>query len=94
MMILTMVQNFLKKFGEMKLEDAKVLQNIFKSNLNETSKGRLNKTRKKVHWKILNGFTNYGKLLLKINNSTCLRRLQMYILCIEKEKLLKKYTTM
>ena len=33
----------------MKLEDAKVLQNIFKSNLDETSKGRLNQTRKKVH---------------------------------------------
>ena len=28
------------KSGEMKLEDAKELQNIFKSNLNEISKGR------------------------------------------------------
>ena len=39
-MILKMVQNFKIKSGEMKFEEAKQLQNIFKTNLNETSKGR------------------------------------------------------
>ena len=37
----------------MKLEDAKELQNIFKTNLNKISKGR-----------ILNSFIYHGKLLL------------------------------
>ena len=45
----------------MKLEERKKLQ---KSNLNEISKGRYNQKSKKVHWKILNCFTNYEKLLL------------------------------
>ena len=35
-----MVYNFKKKkSGEMKLEEAKKLQNVFKSNLNEISRG-------------------------------------------------------
>ena len=45
----------------MKLEERKKLQ---KSNLNEISKGRYNQKSKKAHWKILNCFTNYEKLLL------------------------------
>ena len=49
----------------MKLEDVKELQNIFKSNLNEVSKGKFkSKEQKKCIRKILNCFTNYGKLLL------------------------------
>ena len=37
----TGVERFSKiKFGEIKLEDAKQLQNIFKTNLNNVSKGR------------------------------------------------------
>ena len=33
--------------GEMKLEEAKKLQNVFKSNLNKISKGRYKKKKKK-----------------------------------------------
>ena len=47
----------------MKLEVAKKLQNVFKTNLNEISKD-INQRSKKVHWKILNCFTNHKKLLL------------------------------
>ena len=40
-MISIMVRNYLKKkSGEMKLEEAKNLKNVFKSNLNEISSGR------------------------------------------------------
>ena len=46
------------QYREMKLEDAKELQNIFKSNLKKISKGRF-----KIQ-KILNSFTNHDKLLL------------------------------
>ena len=53
--------------GEMKLEDAKELQNIFNSNLNKISKGKLNQ---KI--KILNRRLN---LLDKIN----LKRSQEYV---------------
>ena len=48
----------------MKLEEAKKLQNIFKSNLNKISKGRSKPKEQKVHQKILRGFTNHEKLLL------------------------------
>ena len=47
----------------MKLEEAK-LQNIFKSNRNEISKERFKSKEQKSALKILNGFTNYQKLLL------------------------------
>ena len=46
------------QYREMKLEDAKELQNIFKSNLKKISKERF-----KIQ-KILNSFTNHDKLLL------------------------------
>ena len=61
-----MVQNFIKKIksGEMKLEEARKLQNVFKSNLNEISRGRYKSDKKKVHWEILNCFANQEKLLL------------------------------
>ena len=52
------------KSGEMKLEKAKNLQNVFKSNLNEISRGRFeSEDQKKMHLKILNYFTNHEKLL-------------------------------
>ena len=35
------------KYGEMKLEDAKELQNIFKSNLNQMSNGRFKSEEQK-----------------------------------------------
>ena len=35
------------KFGEMKLEDGKELQNIFKTNMNEISKGRFKSEEQK-----------------------------------------------
>ena len=53
-----------KNSGEIKLEEAKKLQNVFKSNLNEISRGRYKSEERKVHWKILNCFTNHKKLLL------------------------------
>ena len=48
-MIVMMVQNFLKKIwpGEMRLEEAKEQQNIFKSNLNEISRGRFKSEEQK-----------------------------------------------
>ena len=57
LMILIMVLNFFKKMqsGEMKLVEAKELQNNIKRKTNQ---------RKKVHWKILICFTNHKKLLL------------------------------
>ena len=48
----------------MKLEEARKLQNVFKSNLNEISRGRYKSDQKKVHWEILNCFANQEKLLL------------------------------
>ena len=49
----------------MDLEEVKKLQNVFKPNLNEISRERdINQKSKKVHWKILNCFTNHEKLLL------------------------------
>ena len=50
--------------GEMKLEGAKKLQNVFKSNLNEISRRDINQKSKKVHWEILNCYTNHENLLL------------------------------
>ena len=48
----------------MKLEEAKKLQNIFKSSLNETSRGSFKSDEQKLALKILNYFTNHKKLLL------------------------------
>ena len=45
----------------MKLEEAKKLQNVFKSNLNEISRRR---NKSEENSKILNCFTNQEKLLL------------------------------
>ena len=45
------------------LEGAKELQNLFKTNLNEISKGRFKSEEQKSTLKILNCFTNHGKLL-------------------------------
>ena len=51
--------------GETKLEDAKKLLNIFKSNLNKISRGRFKLGEQKMALKkILNCITNHGKLLL------------------------------
>ena len=47
-----------------KLKEVKKLQNVFKSNLNEISRGRNKSEEQKWHQKILNCFTNYEKLLL------------------------------
>ena len=45
-----MVQNFFKQIqsGEMKLEEPKKQQNIFKSNLNEISRGRFKSGEQKM----------------------------------------------
>ena len=40
LMISIMVQNFSENSGEIKLEEAKKLQGVFKSNLNEISRAR------------------------------------------------------
>ena len=48
----------------MKLADAKELQNIFQTNLNEISKGRFKSEEKKSALEKVNCFTNHGKLLL------------------------------
>ena len=40
LMISLMVQNFSENSGEIKLEEAKKLQGVFKSNLNEISRAR------------------------------------------------------
>ena len=50
--------------GEIKLEESKKLQKIFKSNLNKILRGRFKSNEQKVHRKILNRVTNYEKLLL------------------------------
>ena len=46
-----LVQNFLKKTqsGEIKLEEAKKQQNVFKSNLNETLRGRFKSEDQKMY---------------------------------------------
>ena len=48
----------------MKLEEAKKLKNVFKSNLHEISKGRYKSEEQESALKILNWYTNYEKLLL------------------------------
>ena len=48
----------------MKLEEAKKLQNVIKSNLREISKGRYKSEEQESALKILNCFTNHEKLLL------------------------------
>ena len=51
----------------MKLEEAKKnkpLQNVFKLNLNEISRGRYKPEEQKVNYRILNCFTKHEKLLL------------------------------
>ena len=48
----------------MKLKDVKEMQNIFKSNLNEISRGRFKSKDQKSALKILNCFINQDKLLL------------------------------
>ena len=48
----------------MKLEEAKKLKNVFKSNLHEISKGRYKSEEQERALKILNWYTNYEKLLL------------------------------
>ena len=48
----------------MKLKKAKKLQNVFKSNLNEISKGKYTSEEQESALKILNCFTNHEKLLL------------------------------
>ena len=48
----------------MKLEEAKKLQNIFKSNLNKISRGRFKSKEQKSALKISNCFTSHEKLLL------------------------------
>ena len=48
----------------MKLEEAKKLQNVIKSNLREISKGRYKSEEQESAIKILNCFTNHEKLLL------------------------------
>ena len=50
--------------GEIKLEESKKLQKIFKSNLNKILRGRFKSNEQKVHRKLLNRVTNYEKLLL------------------------------
>ena len=52
------------KSGETKLEEAKKLQNVFKSDLNEILRGRYKTEEQKSALKILNVFTNHEKLLL------------------------------
>ena len=49
----------------MKLEEAKKLQNVSKSNLNENQEVGINQKSKNVLWKILNCFTNHEKLSSK-----------------------------
>ena len=63
-----LVQNFLKKTqsGEIKLEEAKKQQNVFKSNLNETLRGRFKSEDQKMVLKILNCFTKNEKVSLII----------------------------
>ena len=48
----------------MKLEEVKELQNIFKTNLKDISKGRFKSEVKKIALENINLFTNLGKLLL------------------------------
>ena len=50
--------------GKMKLEEAKKLQNVFKSNLNEISKGRFKPEEQQSALKVLNCFNNHKKQLL------------------------------
>ena len=50
--------------GEMKLEAAKELQNIFQSNLNEISKGRLESKQQESPLENTNCFTNHDKLFM------------------------------
>ena len=63
-----LVQNFLKKTqsGEIKLEEAKKQQNVFKSNLNETLRGRFKSEDQKMVLKILNCFTKNEKVSIII----------------------------
>ena len=48
----------------MKLEEVKELQNIFKTNLKDISKGRFKSEDQKIALENINLFTNLGKLLL------------------------------
>ena len=48
----------------MKLEEVKELQNIFKTNLKDISKGRFKSEDQKIVLENINLFTNLGKLLL------------------------------
>ena len=48
----------------MKLEEVKELQNIFKTNLKDMSKGRFKSEDQKIALENINLFTNLGKLLL------------------------------
>ena len=52
----------------MKLEEAEKMQNVFKSNLNEISKGRYKSKEPGSTLKILNCFTNHEKLFIKLFN--------------------------
>ena len=66
LIILKMVSNFFKKIqpGEIKLEEVKKLQNIFNYSQTKYQEENVNQKTKKVHWKILNCFTNHEKLFL------------------------------
>ena len=66
LMILKMIEIFGKiKSGEIKLEDLKELQSIFKTNLNDISKERFkSEEQQKSALGNINCFTNHIKLLL------------------------------
>ena len=82
-----LVQNFLKKTqsGEIKLEEAKKQQNVFKSNLNETLRGRFKSEDQKMVLKILNCFTKNEKVSLNY----LIINLQLYLRLNTKEKIEK-----
>ena len=82
-----LVQNFLKKTqsGQIKLEEAKKQQNVFKSNLNETLRGRFKSEDQKMVLKILNCFTKNEKVSLNY----LIINLQLYLRLNTKEKIEK-----
>ena len=82
-----LVQNFLKKTqsGQIKLEEAKKQQNVFKSNLNETLRGRFKSEDQKMVLKILNCFTKNEKVSLNY----LIINLQLYLRLNTKKKIEK-----
>ena len=69
-MISIMIQNFFKRIqsGEIKLEEAKKQQKIFKLNLNETSRRRFTSGERKITLEIYKLFHESREAVIKLFN--------------------------